>query len=90
MVTNLLKEISKEADPSSTSMAGLSNLDGKLARLEEELVHARQENKQLREKTVDAQCRELEGVEESKVKSSLIRATRDVVSHSYGRNFKIY
>ena len=57
-------------------------LEQKLARLEEELMHARQENKELRKKSsASTENRDLDGVEESKVKSSLIRATRDVVRH---------
>ena len=83
MITNLLKEISKCTESNSADVAGLPSLERKLARLEEELVHARQENKQLREKastSTDSHLHQLEGVEESKVKSSLIRATRDVVS----------
>ena len=58
-------------------------LERKLAQLEEELVHARQENKELRKRapaSTENLHQELSGAEESKVKSSLIRATRDVVS----------
>lgn len=63
--------------------AGLSVMERKLARLEEELVHAKEDNKQLRHRannSAENVPHDIEFSEDSKVKSSLIRATRDVVS----------
>ncbi len=65
---------------------GLSAIERKMARLEEELMHARAENNQLRERGMAGVNHdkplppELEHADDSKLKSALVRATRDIVS----------
>jgi hypothetical protein len=61
-----------------------SNLEREMTRLQEDLRAAREDNAQLREKLLgqpDAMAAEgLDSMDESKLKSALIRAQRDVVS----------
>lgn len=73
-------------DASKMKSASIDELEIKIAQLEEELKQARRENNDVKDRVMpsdtDGLPSELQGTDMAKAKSSLVRATRDVVSRS--------
>ncbi len=81
-----MKEVNKgPAEISRDAQAEIIDMEKKVASLEEEVIRLKQENRELREKSAAKSgglSSESNEAAESKTKSSLVRATRDVVSQS--------